>query len=87
MDGKAVLLREGWVCGDESVAVATKGEDVLLVEDGAATSSGEYLVNVASVVRADALDVGFALGALFENLVHEHPALNVEGLALLRDGV
>ena len=79
MDGEAVLLREARIDRDEGVAVTTEGENVVGVEDGATSGSGQNLMHVYGVVRADTGDVGLALGALFKDVTDEGSALDVEG--------
>jgi hypothetical protein len=79
MDGEAVLLREARIDRDEGVAVTAEGENVIGVEDRPTSGSGQNLMHVYGVVRADSGDVGLALGALFEDVTDEGSALDVEG--------
>jgi len=79
MDGEAVLLREARIDRDEGVAVTAESEHVVGVEDRPTSGSGQNLMHVYGVVRADTGDVGLALGALFEDVTDEGSALDVEG--------
>jgi hypothetical protein len=79
MDREAMLLREARIDRDEGVAVTAEGEHVVGVEDGPTSGSGQNLMHVYGVVRADTGDVCLALRALFEDVTDEGSALDVEG--------